>query len=265
MWSAFFAILVITLVYLGVIALTSTIPAAGQFFGHSLGVIGIVLMLMTEVLYTLRKHSRLSRWGKMSSWLQFHIFTGLVGPYLVLLHTAWKFNGLAGISLLLTLVIVISGFIGRYIYTAVPRTVDGVEIEGGDLEKQIAAAGKELDSWISSQAPATKEIMQQMISSATIVQSGSALILGRILTNWELQRQWRKEISHMDLASRSQAQSLEKLLKRQVELKRQMASLGMARRLLSVWHTVHIPIGMALFTAAFLHVIGALYYATFIH
>jgi hypothetical protein len=31
---------------------------------------------------------------------------------------------------------------------------------------------------------------------------------------------------------------------------------------MSLWHTIHIPIGMALFIAAFVHILGALYYAT---
>ena len=88
------------------------------------------LMLMTETLYSMRKRVRGASWGRMSDWLQFHIFTGLVGPYMVLLHTSWKFNGLAGVTTLFTVVIVFSGLIGRYIYTRIPRTLDGLEIEG---------------------------------------------------------------------------------------------------------------------------------------
>ena len=47
--------------------------------------------------------------------------TGLVGPYMVLLHTAMRFNGLAGLTMLLTVVVVASGLVGRYLYTRVPR------------------------------------------------------------------------------------------------------------------------------------------------
>ena len=56
---------------------------------------------------------------------------------MVLLHTSWKFNGLAGIVSLLTLIIKIRGFIGRYIYTAVPRTTDGGELTSSELEQLI--------------------------------------------------------------------------------------------------------------------------------
>jgi len=173
---AFLAGILITGLYLLVIFLTREIPPASELFGHGIGIVGFVLMLMTETLYSLRKRSRSVRWGRMSSWLQFHIFTGLVGPYMVLLHTSWKFNGLAGVTTLFTVVIVISGFIGRYIYTRIPRTMDGLEIEG------------------------------------TLSQE----------------------------------------------------ALKQARRLMALWHTVHIPIGMALFVSAFVHAGAALYYATFL-
>ena len=73
-----------------------------------------------DVVYTCVSAARSARWGRDVAWLRFHIFTGLVGPYMVLLHTSWKFNGLAGIFMLLTVVIVLSGIIGRYIYTASP-------------------------------------------------------------------------------------------------------------------------------------------------
>lgn len=176
LWLAVLAGIFITGVYGAVVLFTRKIPAAGELFGHLLGIFGFLLMLMTETLYSLRKRTRSARWGRMSAWLQFHIFTGLVGPYMVLLHTSWKFNGIAGVTTLFTVIIVVSGFIGRYIFTRIPRTLDGLEIEG------------------------------------TLSES----------------------------------------------------ALRQARQLMSLWHAVHIPIGMVLFVTAFVHMGGALYYATFL-
>jgi hypothetical protein len=175
LWFAFVFCALITGVYGTVVIWNQEIPAASEFFGHTIGIIGFVMMLMTETLYSLRKRSRLASWGRLSTWLKFHIFMGLVGPYMVLLHTSWKFNGLAGATTLLTIIIVVSGFIGRYIFTRIPRTLDGLEIEGA----------------LSQEA------------------------------------------------------------------------LRRARQLMALWHTIHIPIGIALFISAFVHIGGALYYATF--
>ena len=118
LWLSLIAMLIIGSIYAIVVLLTKNVPASAGLFGHLLGIIGFIMMLMTEILYSLRKRSRLARWGRMEFWLQFHIFTGLVGPFMVLLHTSWKFNGLAGAVTLLTILIVASGFVGRYIYTA---------------------------------------------------------------------------------------------------------------------------------------------------
>ena len=55
LWVAFIAIVFISIIYLSAVLLLGGIPAASDFFGHTLGVAGFLLMLMTETLYTLRK------------------------------------------------------------------------------------------------------------------------------------------------------------------------------------------------------------------
>jgi hypothetical protein len=264
LWASFIAVVLITLGYLFAVITLGSVPAASEFFGHSLGIVGFLLMLFTETLYSLRKRSRSARWGRMSSWLQFHIFTGLVGPYLVLLHSSWKFNGLAGIVMLLTVVIVASGFMGRYIYTAVPRSADGIEIEAGELERQVREADTALQDGLAT-SPQALQVLSQRLAAATPAGSGAALIFARGFQEWNLRWSWWKARQKLEAPARKQAAQLEKLLKRQRSLKRQLASLAMARRLMGLWHTIHIPIGMALFTAAFIHILAALYYATLLH
>jgi hypothetical protein len=209
LWLSLIAILCITAIYLGMVNYLGKIPAASGLFGHLIGIVGFVLMLMTEILYSLRKRSRRARWGRMSTWLEFHIFTGIVGPYMVLLHTSWKFNGLAGITLLLTVIIVISGFIGRYIFTSIPRTADGIEVEAVQLEKQLERLETEIRA-----------------------------------------------------RSASRTREIKRLVDEQKRLQRQVHNLANTRRLMSLWHTIHVPIGLALFTAAFIHSVAAFYYAT---
>ena len=74
---AFLACILVTASYAVMLRVTRQIPAAGGLYGHVIGILGFVLMLATETLYSLRKRNRTARWGRMSSWLQFHIFTGI--------------------------------------------------------------------------------------------------------------------------------------------------------------------------------------------
>lgn len=250
------AIVFITILYLFMIAIYRTSPAASGFYGHAMGILGFILMLMTEVLYTVRKRMNNARWGRMSSWLEFHIFTGLVGPYLVLLHTSWKFNGLAGVLSLLTLMIVVSGFIGRYIYTAVPHTVDGVELSMAEMNEQI----KQVEESLASLQPAVAEVKTTPIR-ATANAGPVGMALGRL--GWEMQNGLavRRAQRALSAPARAQAKELQSLIRQRNRLKRQVASIASARRLLAVWHAIHIPLGLTLFAMAFVHIIGAVYFA----
>lgn len=147
-WAAV-GIAVVTAVYLVVFKITGQFPKASSALGHWTGIIGLVLMLCSQTLYSLRKQTKDARWGPMVKWLQAHVMMGLVGPYMVLIHSAGKFNGLAGISALATVVVLLSGIVGRYIYTSIPR-----EIEGVDPEK-LARAKKALATWRAIHIPLT--------------------------------------------------------------------------------------------------------------
>ena len=266
LWLAFTAIIIISILYIFVAVMLGGIPPAREFFGHSLGILGFILMLMTETLYTLRKRSRSARWGRMSGWLQFHIFTGIVGPYLVLIHSSWKFHGIAGIVMLLTVIIVLSGFVGRYIYTSVPRTVDGIEMQTAQIQTAIRSVETELRSWLEKR-PDTAPFLQKRLAMAAYPSSGgsihgSSLIFGRAFSDAGERVRWWFEKYRLEPGLRSQANQLEGLLKSRRTLERQVRSLAQARRLLALWHSIHIPIGLMLFTAAFIHIIGAIYYAT---
>ena len=213
LWIALGLIVVITLVYFGVVFVLKGIPGASSIFGHGMGIVGFILMLFTETLYSIRKRQWRASWGAMSTWLQFHIITGLVGPYMVLLHTSWKYNGLAGLTMLLTLVIVASGFIGRYIYTKIPRTAVGLEMTSGEVDSQLSRLDQGVQQYVG----------QQRLDRETTCKLS------------ELHRQRQR-------------------------LQRQKDSLAAARRLMATWHAIHIPIGAALFTAAFVHIAATIYF-----
>jgi hypothetical protein len=234
------------------------VPQPGGLIGHGLGIVGFLLMLCAETLYTLRKRLRRFTLGSTHTWLQLHVFTGLVGPYLVLLHTAGRFHGLAGLVTLLTVLMVVSGFVGRYLYTAAPRGLDGAEVGIQELEAQIAGADRQLKelgveagttglaAWMNEDPP-----------------RGWRSVLGRHLLQWRYRRRLRRWLRQEQQAGHSQAASLEPLLVRRYRLWMQIHSLAVTRRLLSLWHLFHVPLGAVLFLLAFLHIGAALYYGTF--
>jgi hypothetical protein len=260
LWLALLAVLFITLVYLLMMAVSSGVPAASSLYGHGMGILGFILMVLTETLYTWRKHRRSARWGAMATWLRFHVFTGLVGPYLVLLHTSWKFNGVAGVLMLLLVLVVLSGFVGRYIYTAVPRTADGAELLEGEIERQIGLVEASLGAQLE-ELPAELGPIRRRLALETGTRGDVDLVFGRTLRDWRERWQWQALRRHLGPGQRERLLRLQDLLHQRSELRRQKASLAVTRQMLAVWHAVHIPIGLGLFSLSLVHIAAAVYYA----
>jgi len=152
------AIVAVTALYGLAYSQASAFPTASSLVGHGIGIAGFILMLMTATLYSLRKLRTDARWGSTAGWLKFHMVTGLVGPYMVLLHTAMKFNGLAGLTMLLTVVVVVSGIVGRYLYTRVPRAAQGgpgAGDAGPEARSRLLKRRKRLATWHTFHVPLT--------------------------------------------------------------------------------------------------------------
>ncbi|PCH97242.1 MAG: hypothetical protein COB83_03025 [Gammaproteobacteria bacterium] len=93
---------------------------AGSALGGFFGVTGALLMLLPLFYLVIKRiksvKNAITKYVPMRSLLAWHIYGGVIGPIFVMIHTGHKFNSPLGLSLtIMTLVVVISGFIGRYL------------------------------------------------------------------------------------------------------------------------------------------------------
>jgi len=235
-------------------------PRGGHPFGHSLGIIGTLLMVLTEVMYSVRKRTSLLNWaGPVRYWLSLHIFTGIVGPFMVLMHTGLQFRGLAGISFILTLIVVGSGFIGRYLYTALPRTISGVTTSKQDLLAEITAVSTQISQFETTKSAHVRQLVAEL-GQRTTHRHPILTIFGRSWFQWRYERRLNREIRKLDQIALAQRQQLARMLTRKRELERQNEMLETARRLLRLWHILHIPFGLTLFFSVALHVVATIYF-----
>jgi hypothetical protein len=249
------AVVLVTLVY--VVVAWKGAPGPGTFLGHGLGILGFLLMLATETLYSIRKRVRRFNYGPTGQWLRFHVFTGIVGPYLVLLHTAGKLHGLAGVLTFVTVLVVLSGFVGRYVYTATPRTLGGVELDVVELQKMI----EETDARLRAVGGRLGKAAQAILD-AEPAEQGWVVVVARPYLRWRQHQRIHAALARLDGEDRAEVALLEDLLDQHYRLRLQIHSLAAARQLLAVWHLMHVPLGGVLFTLAFIHVFAALYYST---
>jgi hypothetical protein len=238
-------------------------PSGGHPFGHSIGILGATLMVMTEILYSARKRWRFFNIGRLRHWLSFHIFTGIVGPALVLMHTGLEFRGLAGLTMLLTVLVVASGFLGRYIYTAVPRTLAGIEVDRRTLEAEAAEKRAALVAWAANKSSRVQALVKQEMAVADESEGelSAVAIFTRRLQEWRERRKIKAAVQQLEQEEQSRMAEIEQMLAQQQRLLRQIKSLQTVRRMMGWWHTLHVPLGLTLFTAMFIHIFAAIYYS----
>lgn len=106
----------------------------GSLAGGALGILAVLMMLLT-IPYVAVKHigsvdRYLSKHIGQPTLLAVHIYAGVLAPLLALLHAAHKFGSPLGVMLTgLLLLVVVSGFIGRYLLAELGRALRGRKSE----------------------------------------------------------------------------------------------------------------------------------------
>src|ERR1035437_3104093 len=115
----------------------------GSGVGAVFGIAGAVLMLV-PLAYPIAKripffNARITPHVSMQSLLALHVYAGIFGPLLALIHTGHKFDSLLGITLTaVVLLVVVSGFTVRYLLTYVGHEITDklvlLQTARGDLD-----------------------------------------------------------------------------------------------------------------------------------
>ena len=115
----------------------------GSGIGSAFGIAGAVLMLV-PLAYPIAKripflHARITRHVSMQWLLTLHIYAGIFGALLALIHTGHKYDSLLGITLTaVMLLVVVSGFAVRYLLTYVNQEIKDklilLQTARGDLD-----------------------------------------------------------------------------------------------------------------------------------
>lgn len=221
--------------------------------GHSLGYVGAASVVIGVAMYLLRKRwRRLQGRGALSSWLQVHIFLCTLGPYLVLLHTSFKFHGVAAISFWSMAAAVASGAVGRYLYAHIPRTIHGNlrSLDG------LAAEAAELERQLGDVAPRVRVVLEPLLAERprpprSLAQSLVGAARGDVERRLRLRRA-RAALRHTPLAPVERSRVVE-LLRSRFRVEQQIALLAPFQRLFHYWHVLHLPMAIVMFLALALH------------
>jgi hypothetical protein len=230
--------------------------------GHALGIVGSAMMIFM-LLYSLRKRARLfSSLGQLRHWLNIHIYFGIVGPILVILHTSFKVQGLVKVSFWSMVAVALSGVFGRYLYLQIPRDVQGESLSLQDLQ----ALSKKLTSQIRDDiklsgdelAGIEKALSSGIKEAGGIVTSLWAILLDDIRRPFRIRRARKKYLAKLNLPHEVQNEMMDLVLGKTL-LERRILFLNRIQQLFHYWHVFHKPFAIIMYIIMIVHVAVAVW------
>jgi hypothetical protein len=239
--------------------------------GYYMGLVGGCMML-SLLLYPLRKHwSRLQNFGSMKVWFVVHVVFGVLGPILVLFHTAFELRSFnASVAFWSMATIFASGVIGRFLYVHIYKGLGGrhsnlYELEGY-LESRADKTVHALDL-----APHARDLLEDFRRQAFSKDSSALHQFKRfIVVSWRRQRvvehaqsQVRKILrihaknqGWTQAKYRGEVQGICDLIDEYARAVDLTSRLAFWEHLLAWWQLAHVPVVYVLALSAIAHVVA---------
>ena len=227
--------------------------------GQSLALLALFLFLFLW-LYPIRKLvPALAFTGSVPRWLDFHIAAGILVPFVAATHASWRFTGLIGLGFAALIIVFLSGIVGRYLYTRLPRSRSGIELS----REEAAAERRALLGALSEATGLAPGEIEKALSP--LVQAGPpkgpidavarmiADDLARHRTVRTLVHRLAAE-GHHDATGPARLRSISRLARREMALDQQARMLDAIQGVFKLWHAAHRPVAITALLAVLIHV-----------
>lgn len=245
-------------------------PSGG--LGLGFGLLGTGFMVL-NLTYLFRKRlARVAALGSLRSWMAFHVFTGLVGPLLILLHSSLLLrSALGALSFCAMLVVVATGLVGRFFYALFPRSIEGREMRLSEIRSALEETlerlrGLRVDPEIvdvmKMKTPALPPDSRDPGDGGAELPGFFSALPGIIRSELGLRRELRK-LRRRILASeelRPQAVQVLPLARRLCRQRLWLASYHQLQRVLASWRFFHRWLAIAMLATVAFHIAIAIRY-----
>jgi hypothetical protein len=225
--------------------------------GHGIGILGSLMMIIGVVVYIIRKRVRkFYSLGILKHWLEFHIFLCSLGPIFVLYHTAFKFGGIVAVSFWSMIAVVLSGVIGRFIYTQIPHSISGQELSINDLKTMTLYLDDKLKKETLVHSGLLKEIEDAYDPAIYLNISFISALLYTLREHYKMNSVLRKLKTELKSTGLDKIHIMEtiKTAKTKIITSRRIGLLRTMRNVFKYWHIFHLPFAIVMFVIMIIHV-----------
>jgi len=229
--------------------------------GLAFGVTAAALIL-ANLSYLLRRIQRIPlRFGSLRVWMTSHVVTGILALLFALIHSAMAIKDTVGGHALLGLaVLVITGAIGRYFYSYVPRAANGRELALDEVKGELTSLSAEWDREHRAFGETVRAQIQELVAEGRW--SGSYLT--RVASLARAQLRLRRLIKGLRKTGAAegippdQLQRIMGLAKRAQRTALITAHFEDVRTLLATWRYLHRWVALLMVLLVGVHVFVAL-------
>jgi len=225
---------------------------SGGSVGHRLGIAGASMMVLM-LLYSVRKRvGALRRLGSLSRWLDAHIYLGVFGPLLVVLHSSFKVQGLVALSFWSMVVVALSGVLGRYLYLQIPRTRAGEELALAELEAQ----DRELSQQLRARFHLDETRLAQLDALLAVPERAGLLggLVRLVTDDLRLRSGLREFARSCRSVPRPFVREFERVVRQKAQVHRRILLWDRVHELFHYWHVLHKPFALVMYLFMIVHV-----------
>jgi len=240
--------------------------------GVKLGMFGVLLFFLIY-LYPLRKHwGWLGRQGNSRHWLDFHVVLGATAPIIIAFHSCFKFGNIAGMAFWSMLVVTLSGFVGRYLYSQIPRGLGAAELSKKEMQETEEKLRKELAEQRANFGFSVEALYQLPTADEVASTPRISSLLSMFLIDFK--RPFKASLVRLQEAGfgawlfsfcgllPTRDQKLERAIRvaqKEATLSKHILFLTRTQQVFRLWHVVHRPFSYAFAILAILHIGIALF------
>jgi hypothetical protein len=240
--------------------------------GIKLGMFGVLLFFLIY-LYPLRKRwGWLGRQGNSRHWLDFHVVLGSTAPIIVAFHSCFKFGNIAGMAFWSMLMVTLSGFVGRYLYSQIPRGLSAAELS----RKEMLEREEKLRKEIAEQKATFGFSVEALYQLPTADQVAKTPMVASLLTMFliDFKRPFKASLVRLQQAGfgpwlfsfcgllPTRDAKLERAIRvaqKEATLSKHILFLTRTQEVFKLWHVVHRPFSYAFAIMAIIHIGIALF------
>jgi hypothetical protein len=213
--------------------------------------------------YSLRKRAKFMRnKGRLNRWLDIHIFFGVMGPLLIVLHTSFKVQGLVAVSFWSMVAVAASGIFGRYLYLQIPRNIQGEELSMKDIEEENSKYTKRLREEYKLSEEMIRGLEQRDAPKIS-EEDGTLKVLFTIVKDDAL-RPFRFGHRRRDYAELKNVPphvrgEVIRISHRKALMTRRIMLLNRVQQLFHYWHVIHKPFAIIMYAIMIIHIVVAVW------